>query len=396
MTMGGDPWVGERLPPKTVAVVRAALSSLVDRIIAAIRAENPVYAEVLADPAGLGIRLGIEQALTAFLDAVERGAPPARETDEVWRRLGEAEFQAGRDLDALRAAFRTGTRAAWRAAADVAAGLGLPTQAVITLAEGIFIYSDALAGDVVEGYVRAQSDEAGERERRRRRLGTLLLDPADHDPDVVERAAELASWPLPRTMAALALAGDSAAPVTRRLDVDTLAGVDADGAWLLIPDPAGPGRMPALRRAAEGLTAALGPAVAPVDAERSLRWARTALALSARGALPGENVIRVDEHLPAVILLADGDLAGVLLERALAPLDGIAGAERERLLRTLEAWFAHQRHTPAVAAELHVHPQTVRYRIAKLRELLGARLEDRDGRFELELALRARRLIGAP
>jgi DNA-binding PucR family transcriptional regulator len=35
-----------------------------------------------------------------------------------------------------------------------------------------------------------------------------------------------------------------------------------------------------------------------------------------------------------------------------------------------------------------VHPQTVRYRVAKLRELLGNRLDDPDGRFELELAVR--------
>jgi DNA-binding PucR family transcriptional regulator len=38
---------------------------------------------------------------------------------------------------------------------------------------------------------------------------------------------------------------------------------------------------------------------------------------------------------------------------------------------------------------LHVHPQTARYRIAKLRELLGDQLDDPDARFELELALRA-------
>jgi DNA-binding PucR family transcriptional regulator len=37
-----------------------------------------------------------------------------------------------------------------------------------------------------------------------------------------------------------------------------------------------------------------------------------------------------------------------------------------------------------------VHPQTVRYRIAKLRELLGDALDEPDGRFELELALRVR------
>jgi DNA-binding PucR family transcriptional regulator len=47
-----------------------------------------------------------------------------------------------------------------------------------------------------------------------------------------------------------------------------------------------------------------------------------------------------------------------------------------------------------VAKALHVHPQTVRYRLARLRELFGSRLDDPDGRFELELALRARRIAG--
>jgi DNA-binding PucR family transcriptional regulator len=77
----------------------------------------------------------------------------------------------------------------------------------------------------------------------------------------------------------------------------------------------------------------------------------------------------------------------------LAPLEALPPGERDRLLETLAAWLAHQRHTPAVAAELHVHPQTVRYRIRKLRELLGNALDTADGRFELELALRARHAL---
>jgi DNA-binding PucR family transcriptional regulator len=48
-----------------------------------------------------------------------------------------------------------------------------------------------------------------------------------------------------------------------------------------------------------------------------------------------------------------------------------------------------------MAAELHLHPQTVRYRVARMRELLGDALDDPDARFELELALRARALSGA-
>jgi DNA-binding PucR family transcriptional regulator len=79
------------------------------------------------------------------------------------------------------------------------------------------------------------------------------------------------------------------------------------------------------------------------------------------------------------------------VEARLAPEIGLPDHDRERLLETLEAWLAHQRHTPGVAAALHVHPQTVRYRLGKLRELLGEALDDPDARLELELALRARR-----
>ena len=43
----------------------------------------------------------------------------------------------------------------------------------------------------------------------------------------------------------------------------------------------------------------------------------------------------------------------------------------------------------SIAAALHVHPQTVRYRMGRLREIYGDRLDDPDARFELELALRS-------
>ncbi|HEV3056552.1 MAG TPA: hypothetical protein VGX45_17950, partial [Solirubrobacteraceae bacterium] len=161
------------IPPEAVIAVRPALGQLVERILRSVRAENEIYAEVLGGPEGVGIRLGIEQAVKSFLTAIERAEKPAAETGEVWRRLGEAEFQAGRSLEAL--------RAAWRGAAELGAEAGVPTPIVIALAEAIFVYTDELGTDVVEGYLRMQSDEAGERERRRRRLAALLLDPAGHE-----------------------------------------------------------------------------------------------------------------------------------------------------------------------------------------------------------------------
>jgi len=40
-----------------------------------------------------------------------------------------------------------------------------------------------------------------------------------------------------------------------------------------------------------------------------------------------------------------------------------------------------------VAADLAIHPQTVRYRVGLLRELLGSDLDRPDRRFELSLVL---------
>ncbi len=379
MTMS---WTAASLPPEAVEAIRSVAPRLVDQIVTGVRAENAVYADVLGGPEGVGIRLGIDQAIESFLEAAERGERPRAATTEIWRRLGEAEFQAGRSLDALRAAWRTGTRAAWRGAAELGTEAGVPTPIVIALAEAIFVYTDELGTEVIEGYLRIQSDEAGERDRRRRRLAALLLDSEEHDPEAIEHAAELARWPLPRALAVLAVPEDSPGAIPRRLDADVLAGADQEGAFVVIPDPDGPGRAAALRRVVGLQRSALGPTVAPRDAHRSLRWARMALAL------PEQGLTRVEDHLAALILEGDRELAETLVQRRLGPLLELPDAERDRLMTTLRAWLDHQRHTPAVAAQLHVHPQTVRYRIGKLRELLGEALDSPDGRFELEMALR--------
>jgi len=389
MTMESSIWGAEPIPEQAVAAVRAQLPHVVDNIVAAIRADSPVYGEVLAGPEGMAIRLGIEQAHRAFLIALEQGRRPAGDTDELWRALGEAEFQSGRSLDDLRAAFRIGTRAAWRGAAELALDAGVSAPVAIATAEAIFVYADELAADVVEGYLRMQSDEAGELERRRRRVSGLLLDPEGHDPETLRRAGELARWPVPRTLAVVALEADAPPPAVGRHDLQGLAGADAGGAWLIVPDPDGPGRPAALERALAAAPAALGPTVSPDAAARSLRWARLALALARDGIIAADGLLRGDEHLPAMIINQDRGLAAALADWVLAPLDALAPAERARMRETLRAWLDHQRHTPQIAAQLHIHPQTVRYRMAKLAELLGDTLETPDGRFALALALRA-------
>src|SRR5205807_438809 len=95
------------------------------------------------------------------------------------------------------------------------------------------------------------------------------------------------------------------------------------------------------------------------------------------------------------VLFRDTRLLGELADRRLAPLAALSPAALARLEQTLLAWLRHQGAVPAVAAELHVHRQTVRYRLARLRELLGDALDDPEARLELELALRGRALAAS-
>ena len=104
---------------------------------------------------------------------------------------------------------------------------------------------------------------------------------------------------------------------------------------------------------------------------------------------PEDPPIWADDHLAEVILGAEPSAIAELANRRLAPLEGLRPAQRERLAETLLSWLRHWGQRAPVAAELGIHPQTVGYRAAQLRELFGDTLEDPKARFELELALHA-------
>jgi hypothetical protein len=372
------------LSPKSVEALRPALPGISEDIIAAIRAEVPEYDRPLLGAFGRNVRTGVEVAMRRFLDAIERpGAPPAERGRDVYIALGRGELREGRSLDALLSAYRVGARVAWRRLVDAGVAGGLEPEALYALGEAIFVYIDEISAESAEGYAAEQSQAAGERERRRRALARLLAADPPTSPEQVRAAAELAGWRLPERVAALVADGDSA----RRLPPDALVLVDAGEAVAFVGDADGPGRREALAGAAP---AALGPAVPWPEAARSLARARATRALQRSGGADPEALVVAEDHLDALVLHSAPELAGELRERMLAPLARESPASRERLVATLRAWVDEPGHPLRVAERLGVHPQTVRYRLRRLRELLPeGELDDPDRRFALALALRA-------
>nr|WP_255427537.1 helix-turn-helix domain-containing protein [Yimella sp. cx-51] len=94
-----------------------------------------------------------------------------------------------------------------------------------------------------------------------------------------------------------------------------------------------------------------------------------------------------EQHLAQIVLGSDADALQDLRIRALAPLADLPPATAERLGETLRSWLLHHGRRDAVATQLHIHPQTVRYRMTQIRDLFGERLDDPEQVLSILVAL---------
>jgi hypothetical protein len=380
------------VPPETADVLRPVLSGLADETIEAIAAEVPDYARAMEGEFGQAVRRGVEIAFQRFLDLVLDPRADVRSARAAYVDLGRGEYHAGRSLDALLAAYRVGARLAWRRFVETGREAGLAPEVLYDLGEAIFAYIDEISAESADGYAQEQSAAAGETQRRRQRLVRVLAEDPPASEEAIRTAAAAAGWTLPRRVAALVLDGAegeaedaldaAAAALARRIGADAVGAADGARICVFVPDPAAPARKRGLQAALDGRRAALGPGVPWPRAATSLRRAASALAL------PHDGLIVAEEHLARLLLAADPALGAELAAARLAPLETLNAGQREKMETTLRAWLDRPGQVQAVAAALDVHPQTVRYRMTRLRELFGERLEDPEARFELGLALR--------
>ena len=384
------PW--NALPTHVAEALRPELPTLADEIVEAIRHGVPGYARPLEGPFGRGLRTGVEVALTQFLEMIERPDADRGAGRDVYLGLGKGELRAGRTLDALLAAYRLGARVAWRRLALAGERAGLEPRVLYGLAESIFAYIDELSGESIEGYASEQAVAAGERQRLRRRLAGLLIQDPPADALAVEEAAVAVGWELPARLAVLVTDGGDGERLATQVGPDSLGLSLPSGACAIVPDPSAPGRLAQLEAACGARWSALGPPVSWEQAAVSMHRALATLVLARERSIDAspETLVLAAAHELELLLHADARLTHDLASRVLAPLGDETPASRARLTETLRQWLRHRGRTDQVAGALHVHPQTVRYRLARLRELFGEALDDPDGRLRLELSLRFR------
>jgi purine catabolism regulator len=152
----------------------------------------------------------------------------------------------------------------------------------------------------------------------------------------------------------------------------------------------------ALRRAGSAGAARAGvgrPVASLREARTSFDDARIALAQTRADGTDGDPVVRFDELDPVAWLVANaGDAAG--RRRLRAFLDPLR--EQPELVVTLRAWLGTSCNATEAAAVLHLHRNSMNYRLARIQERLGAPLKSPRTLANLQAALMAENLDARP
>ena len=397
------------------ALVGAELSreraALVDRIVAEVYERVPAY-QALHESQLTEVRAIAAWLVTRSLELWVGGASGlAPEDVERLRGVGRARAADGRSIDAVVRAHRVGSAAAVRLVAEASAGR-LDAADVFALSELWLTAIDQISESLSAGHSEAARLLDTDVERARRTfLDDLLIGRQSSRGAVRDRARILGITPPDPAVLVVAEPATGPSDTTPR---------PAHGPWTA----AGPGARPTVSvpgamalldlieptGADPLLTTRAGRAVllvAPADAAQvtavlgGRAWRGCALApraltgMSAAyrladGALEtapphafGEEGVLGEADACLLALLNGGPITPDAVRRAaLGPLlsDGNA-----HLLETLRAYFRAGAATTAADA-LHVHPQTLRYRLRQVRELTGHDPHRPWPRFVLETA----------
>ncbi|MEW6243369.1 MAG: PucR family transcriptional regulator ligand-binding domain-containing protein [Bacillota bacterium] len=132
-----------------------------------------------------------------------------------------------------------------------------------------------------------------------------------------------------------------------------------------------------------------------MDLKRSYREAKQALTLG-RAVWGRNSVIHFDDLGAYRVLCSITDREELLAfhHETIVPLLQYDEKTDSDLIRTLETYFSCQENIKATAQKMFIHPNTVRYRLNRISDLVGLSLERSEDRLNLQIGLKVHRLLG--
>jgi PucR C-terminal helix-turn-helix domain/GGDEF-like domain len=369
--------------------MEAGAAPLARRMALACREEVPEYGAV-RDPAFVDeVVSHAEQHVHGFVHSARAGRPPQGEELDFVLDRGARRARELLPLDAILHAYLIGQRTVWESvvmeAGDDAEGM----RAALDLTAATFWYTHAINAAVVAAYLRERGHAVAEAERGRRDLlEELLARPGGTQ--AARRAEALGLDPAGRfALVAAVLSGETDGGDQLRAVTDALlASLGLGPGAFVVPRheevvavvPLAARRGPhevrsMLERAAEALERTRGLSVRCGVSARC-----EGLGELARGYEEAHRALRHAGEADRAVALEDVGLFDELVRgaddtaRALVPdlARKLWGGARDReLAATVLAYADCDLNVARAAASLHVHPNTVHYRLGRIRDLTG-------------------------
>jgi hypothetical protein len=364
-------------------VARIDRDRLAEVMLGAFRDEIPGYARLPESVVRGQVLSVIRENLDLCLDWVAGGGTPDTARFSEFRASARNRAKEGMPLEDLLHAYRMGGTAGWRAI--VAVATPEERDELPRAAELVMTYLDQVSGIVAGAYLEQREDHVSERERELRALfdaliGNEPLGPGDH-----ETAARL-GLTIGGMLAPFAatIRGEGAGGHAR-----AAAGLRATGALALTEGD----RVVGLAQPGVDLAAALpADALVVVDGESprgelaaSVADVRLGIEIAVRAGRTG--VLALNDLAVDLLLARSPRVAAALRERVLGPLGSKDNRSRGDLLNTVAAYVELGKDRRQTSERLHIHPNSLDYRLRRARELTGLNLDDPEDLATMVLAL---------
>ena len=348
--------------------------------------------------------------VSGFIRSMRAGRGPSSEELTMIRESASRRAREGVPLSALLAAYRTGAQIAWAEARVIIGDDHQRLGAGLDFATAVMNWIDEASGAAAQAYLSEYERLTSDRESSRRDFLDGALGGELTAEEIAARGEalglEVASS---YGVAIVAFVGQDANETLQRNGHHRLRAMAAElphaerslvvsrGDELVLIFPA-EGEADAMavqlrafiERAAGildiGLRGGVGRARDSIT-ELSGSYREASIALAAARAGPSSLAV-YGEVLIEELILRERGVARRLAQTILEPLD-----PHPDLRATLVEYMQHGPSLPAVAKRLYLHPNTVAYRLARVRELTGRDPKSPAGVAELYLALRASQLV---
>ena len=321
---------------------------------------------------------------------------------EAARATGRRRAEQGVPLPAILHAYRIGGRFVWDTLVKHAEDNDHARDALYRSAGDVWTIIDDYSEALIEAYRDTIADQAGHNLQARNAVLSGLLDGSLGGGPQLWESASMLNLPHQGTFVVVVAqtpkAGDEALPgvegILRRHSVASAWRLETERQVGVVSVQARSELAKVCQHIAPLARGRLGVSEPYINLDQSAGALRQAL-VACSAATPGTTeLVRYGEQPIAIMLASVPELGRSVAEVVLGPVLALPAADRDALLDTMRAWFSENGSASAAAARLHMHRNTVHYRLRRVEGLTGRSFTEPSAVGELHLALESIRILG--